>query len=97
MSQPNDGTMYEVAGDAPVGNGTRMAEVMNKAMLLGNHVWIMTAVYSVDPEKMTPGATTLMDHESLLSIAGPGCLVCEQEHSKRTSLRRCPGLPRRIR
>jgi hypothetical protein len=58
----------------------------------GSHFWIMVTSYKVDPAKALEGEL-LMDHESLVSVAGPGCYYCESEYTKLIASRRCKGHP----
>lgn len=54
----------------------------------GEHLWTVLACYQVkDPtaENLT------LDHENLLTVAGPGCYYCEQPYSDRMKYRRCRG------
>lgn len=61
----------------------------------GDHLWIMTTAYRVDPQRLTdpdagPG---LLGQENLLLLSGPGCYYCEQPYTPRLLHRRCPGEP----
>lgn len=63
----------------------------------GNHLWIVTSVYQVDPQQWRsddPTVTPMLDHENLLSVAGPGCFYCEQVYTPLLATRRCKGEPR---
>lgn len=60
----------------------------------GEHLWIVTTAHRVDPEQWRSGdptATPMLDHENLLSVAGPGCYYCEQYYSPLLATRRCRG------
>lgn len=59
----------------------------------GDHLWISTAVYKVNPEKMLTGESSIMDHEVLLAIVGPGCYYCEQVYSPLIARCKCKGHP----
>lgn len=62
----------------------------------GDHYWIVTTAYHVDPSAFTsgnPDVTPLLDHETLAVVAGPGCYYCEQSYSQRLATRRCKGNP----
>lgn len=64
----------------------------------GDHLWTIVTCYRVDPAQWTdPAHTPTLDHESLLTVAGPGCFYCEEEYTPRVAMRRCPGDPRRHR
>jgi hypothetical protein len=93
----NDGTKYQVEGTSPHMTGERLLEETRKATMFGEHLWVMAGTWKVDPAKMQAGAQALMDHESLLGLAGPGCYVCEEPYSARLAHRRCKGDPRRPR
>jgi hypothetical protein len=58
----------------------------------GDHFWIMITSYKVDPVKAMQGEQ-LMDHESLVSVAGPCCYYCELPYTKTLASRRCKGHP----
>lgn len=63
----------------------------------GDHLWIVTTAYQVDPEHWRspdPTVTPMLDHENLLSVAGPGCFYCEQVYTPQLAKRRCKGEPR---
>lgn len=58
----------------------------------GEHLWIMLTVYRVDPLLWTdPVHAPTLDHESLISVTGPGCYYCEQPYGPRVAARRCRG------
>lgn len=62
----------------------------------GDHLWIVTVAYRVDPVTMTspdPDVTPMLDHENLLAVAGPCCYHCLQAYTAAVSRRRCPGKP----
>ncbi len=59
----------------------------------GEHLWIMTGAWKVDPKTFTSGEQGILDHESLLIIAGPGCYYCEQKYTPWVFNRRCKGQP----
>ena len=56
----------------------------------GDHYWIILCAFKVDPVAAIAGEQ-LMDHESLMSIQGPGCYYCEETYSTRIASRRCKG------
>lgn len=91
------GTRYQVEGTSPQMTGERMLEELRKATMFGEHLWIMAATWRVDPAKVQAGTQALMDHESLLSLGGPGCFVCEEPYSEHLAHRRCKGDPARRR
>ena len=56
----------------------------------GVHLWVVTGAWLVaEPTS----ARLILDHENLLSIEGPGCLVCEQIWSPEIAAQACPGDP----
>lgn len=60
----------------------------------GEHVWIITMAYRVDPVKMlnsTAGNPVLFDTENLFLTSSIGCFWCVQEYSLLVSNKRCPG------
>lgn len=62
----------------------------------GDHCWLVITSYRVDPEKFTspdPTVMPILDHETLVSVTGPGCYYCEQLYSSRLAKRRCKGKP----
>jgi hypothetical protein len=59
----------------------------------GNHCWIITPVYKINPTKWPADDQVHLDKENLMTIAGPACLFCEQGYSKYLANRRCPGEP----
>lgn len=60
----------------------------------GNHLWISILMYKVDPANLLKGELALFDHESLLSVNGPGCFFCEEVFSPYIATRRCKGEPK---
>lgn len=58
----------------------------------GDHLWIVTVVYRVDPKKFADRtATPILDMENLLMIPPPGCYYCEEYYSPWLATRRCKG------
>lgn len=57
----------------------------------GDHLWTMVCMYKVDPKKFKEGVEGILDHESLLTIAGPGCFYCEESYTPLLATRRCKG------
>lgn len=60
----------------------------------GDHFWIVTTAYRVDPKQFTsadPSIMPMLDHESLVVVAGPGCYYCEQPYTPTLASRRCRG------
>jgi len=63
----------------------------------GDHLWIVTGVWRVDPEDWVsddPTVEPLLDQENLISVAGPGCFYCERYYTPWLGRRRCQGEPR---
>jgi hypothetical protein len=63
----------------------------------GDHLWVITTAFRVDPARWSspdPTVTPMLDHENLLSVAGPGCFYCEQVYTSLLATRRCKGDPR---
>lgn len=63
----------------------------------GEHLWIIATMYRVGDQAIQrlnkgedPGIS-LLDHENLLSLEGPGCFKCEQPHSRYIAHRKCTG------
>lgn len=57
----------------------------------GEHIWIVTGCWHVTD----PTAERFeLDRESLITVDGPGCLICEQIHTPELAARPCPGEPR---
>lgn len=74
--------------DAP-GGIDRVPEFDPRA---GDHLWTVVTMYQVDPAKWSdPDHLPILDHESLLTVAGPGCYYCEQRYSPQLASRRCKG------
>lgn len=59
----------------------------------GDHLWVSILMYKVDPAKLLEGELALFDHESLLSLNGPGCYHCERPYSPLLFTRKCKGHP----
>lgn len=60
----------------------------------GDHFWIVMTTYRVDPVAFSspdPAITPMLDHESLVTVGGPGCFYCEQLYSPLLASRRCRG------
>ena len=58
----------------------------------GEHLWILTVAFRVtDPAAAHRGQETLMDAESIIMFAGPGCYKCEREYSASMAKRPCRG------
>lgn len=54
------------------------------------HLWIMTAAWRVDPEKLQdPEYTYYFDAESLLTTEGPGCYKCEKPYDRELAGQPC--------
>jgi hypothetical protein len=74
---------------------------LNAADKPGQHLWIMAAAWSVaDPAKADEMSRTkefdaenavFLDAENLVSMAGPGCMKCEQVYSAELARRPCVG------
>lgn len=60
----------------------------------GDHLWLFTMSYSVDPELLAdPNHTPMFDLENLVQTAGPWCYYCEQPYRPALRHRRCKGRP----
>ena len=60
----------------------------------GDHFWIVSVAHRVNPVLWSdPAATPMLDVESLVIIAGPGCFYCEQPYTLLLASRRCKGHP----
>lgn len=57
----------------------------------GVHQWVVVAAWVV---KNPGGEQYNLDTENLLSIEGPGCLICEEPYTQELAAMRCPGEPR---
>lgn len=57
----------------------------------GAHLWVMAAMFQVNPDKTRSGEVGFLDRENLVLITGPGCFYCEQVYRPRVAHRRCPG------
>ena len=58
----------------------------------GQHLWVMTGMWQVDPIATLAG-TAHLDTESMLMLAGPGCFHCEQDYSAELVAQRCVPVP----
>lgn len=62
----------------------------------GEHLWALIATWRVDPSKFDPTAPDsgigLLDHENLMDMVGPVCLVCEVAWTPKIG-QFCPGDP----
>jgi hypothetical protein len=81
---------YEIFAGTPKTDGSAIDRVIAEATRRREHVWIMTAAWRVDPAK---GGRAVMDHENLISLGGPGCLVCENTYTPELAAKRCEGGP----
>lgn len=60
----------------------------------GDHLWTIVTMYRIDPTRLAdPTHTPMLDNETLLTVAGPGCYYCEQPYTPRLYRRRCKGRP----
>lgn len=56
----------------------------------GEHFWILTGAWRIDPVKaMTEDV--ILDTENLYSVEGPECYYCEQPFTPLLASHRCPG------
>lgn len=61
----------------------------------GEHLWIVTTAHKVNPAVWTEAShTPMLDRETLLSVAGPGCYYCEKVYTPLLATRRCTGEPK---
>lgn len=88
--------------DAPDQRAT-MAELTKAELLAGEvryamrseqHLWIVSATYTVDKEVLRAGGgeTTLLNPERVRQL-GAGCLVCNEAYDPRLLDRKCKGDP----
>ena len=57
----------------------------------GEHLWVVTAAWACpDPERPYE-ETVLLDAETLIGLAGPGCFKCEREYSRKLAKMPCRG------
>lgn len=56
----------------------------------GDHYWVFTTMYKVDPEKMMEGEE-LLDMKNLVLTVGPGCFHCEEIYTPYIAKRHCRG------
>jgi hypothetical protein len=62
----------------------------------GEHYWIVTAGYRINPATAGKDGPLHLDRENLVHLSGTaGCYYCERAYEPRLLLRRCPGDPRR--
>lgn len=60
----------------------------------GEHLWIMTACWKINPAKWTEGSEEVhLDTENMVALAGPGCFYCEKVYEPILKHRRCKGKP----
>lgn len=61
----------------------------------GEHLWtVLASFYIADPASaFDPAVEKTLDAENMLSLSGPGCLVCEQTYTPATAGQPCPGEP----
>jgi hypothetical protein len=58
----------------------------------GQHLWVMTVAWACpDPERISYGDQILLDAETVLAFAGPGCFKCEREYSRALARKPCTG------
>jgi hypothetical protein len=80
-----------------------MAELTKAELLAGEvryalkskqHLWIVSATYSVDKETLRAGGgeTTLLNPERVRQL-GAGCLICEEAYDPHLLDRKCKGDP----
>jgi hypothetical protein len=61
----------------------------------GRHLWTVLAVWRLSDEsaaRSAIGGQVQLDTENLLTLEGPGCIVCERPYAE-ASGRPCPGDP----
>lgn len=79
---------------APVRPAQQHAANPAEGTVRGEHLWIMTAAWRVDPVAATdPDGQNFLDTENLLTLEGPGCYVCEQPYQPGMERTTCPGEP----
>ncbi|MEU5772657.1 hypothetical protein ABZ819_05045 [Streptomyces venezuelae] len=63
----------------------------------GEHLWIIATMYRVSDDMIRglnngeESGPSLLDHENLLTLEGPGCFKCEQPYSRYLAHRKCTG------
>lgn len=70
-----------------------------RALEDGAHMWAVMAAFRLSDESAArtftdSGAQVMMDQENLMSVEGPGCILCERPWSAQLAAERCPGNPR---
>lgn len=60
----------------------------------GDHCWVITTAHRVDPSQFSMRNPPILDRETLMIVAGPGCFYCEQPYTPKLAVRRCKGEPR---
>lgn len=56
----------------------------------GEHLWTVTGMWTV---KDPTAEQVLLDIENLITLAGPGCFICEQGYAQAIAGGPCPGEP----
>lgn len=91
-----DGTTTRVATGGVVlkVEGDQLNKILTKPLTAppGEHLWVATAAWRVNPTTFLEGAAHL-DLENMLTIGGPGCFICEREYTPELAARPCPGEP----
>ena len=59
----------------------------------GEHLWVITGLWSVKEPSQYAGKEVHLDVENLLTIDGPGCFMCEQMWTRELEKQPCPGEP----
>jgi hypothetical protein len=92
MSQPQ--RQWQSTGEGVYVNGPELDRIPDFDPRSGEHLWIWSVVFRADPVKLAdPTSTPMLDHENLLSIAGPGCFYCQRSWGGALAGERCPGHP----
>lgn len=95
MTEPTPGRAWQPTGHTVrVDNPYEIDRIPEFDPRSGNHFWIVTQAHQVDPAKFAdPTHTPILDQETLVSVAGPGCYHCEKPYTPLLATRRCKGGP----
>jgi hypothetical protein len=77
------GVVVDLAGHRAVGAAP--------VIVPGEHLWIVLTAFRVTPREGPVHYD--LDPENLVTVAPPGCYVCERKWSPQLAARPCPGNP----